>query len=183
MGAKSLKDIARLGYDVLTVVIDGVTGLVTSQLGDVVKQRPVSEDNEWYYPPGYVGIPRKPDAGTAAAQVAVITRSSNGAIVGCRDARDAQIVTAVGLDYGETMVFSPAGGGYAVFRKDGTVSVGDATAASVAKGDAMSDLIDALITLAGTNCVNGSPLAGAGSFEESAQEIKARCKTTKVKLT
>jgi len=123
MGAKSLNDIARAGLDVMLAVIDGVTGLVTAQLGNVVTQKPTSNDDEWYFPPGYVGLPKSPDAGKAASQVAVITRSDHNQIVGCRDARDAAIVTAVGLDYGETLVFSPAGGGYVVFRKDGSVKV------------------------------------------------------------
>lgn len=154
MGAKSLKDIARKGLHVLTVVVDGVTGLLTAQLGDAVKQQTTSSECEVYGPSGVLGIPSKPDAGSGAAEVIVITNSGHDAIVGVRDARWAALLQIIGLDYGETLVFSPAGGGYVVFRKDksvqmfngdrssfiklnadGTCVMGDDNAVAVARGD------------------------------------------------
>jgi hypothetical protein len=137
MSARHLADIARVGLDVLVAVVDATTGLVTAQLGNVVTQKATSDDDEWYFPPGYVALPKKPAAGTAASQVCIITRSDHNAIVGCRDARDAAIVNGLNpaLDYGETLVFSPAGKGYSVFRKDGSVQTfsGDGTASATVK--------------------------------------------------
>jgi hypothetical protein len=176
MGAKSLNDITRKGLHVLAVVIDSVTGLLTAELGDVVKQQTSSSECEVYSPSGVVGIPQKPDAGSAAAEVLVIKNSGHDAIAGFRDARWAALVNAVGLDYGETLVFSPAGGGYVVFRKDksvqlfngdlssfvklngdGTIVAGDDNAKAVTYADKFEVLRQAVITLAGTNAANGIP--------------------------
>lgn len=204
MSVKNLADVARIGLDVLTTSLSSITGLVSAQLGNVVTNVATSADAEWYFPPGVVARPRKPDAGSKAAQVVTITRSDHDAIVGCRDPRVASIYGA--LQDGETAVFaSVAGGGVAVFKADGsisvtngggtasvtinangtanvygsTVNVGDAAAQSLTYAVKFQALCDALATVVATNCANGVPLAGNTTFQTQVATIKAGSGTTK----
>lgn len=134
MSVKNLADVTRIGLDVLTTSLSSITGLVSAQLGNVVTNVATSADAEWYFPPGVVARPRKPDAGSKAAQVVTITRSDHDAIVGCRDPRVASIYGA--LQDGETAVFaSVAGGGVAVFKADGSISVTAGTGEKVTIGN------------------------------------------------
>lgn len=122
MGAYKTSDIAKVGHDVLSTTQSEQTGLITAQLGDVVTEDATANEAEWNFPPGLVGRVRKPDAKQKAAQVVALTRSGNDAILGCRDERVASIVGQ--LDDGETAVFaSAAGGGVAIFKKDGSITV------------------------------------------------------------
>jgi hypothetical protein len=150
MAAKVLHDVARVGWNVLSAVID-TTGLVTAQLGNAVTQRAKSDADEFFYPPGIVSLPRAPDAGKAGCETAVITRSDHNAIVGCRDARDASIVNGLSpaLDYGETLVFSGAGGGYTVFRKDKSIQTfaGDGNASVSVKQGGEVDVFASVVKL------------------------------------
>lgn len=125
MGVNKTSDITRVGEDVLATTQSQQTGLVTAQLGDVVTEDVSSNDAEWYYPPGLVARPRKPDPKQKAAQVVKVARSGNDAIVGCRDERVASIIGS--LDDGETVVFASASDGAACwFRKDGSVLIKNA---------------------------------------------------------
>lgn len=129
MSVKNLADVCRIGLDVLTTSLSTATGLISAQLGNVVTNVATSADAEWYFPPGVVARPRKPDAGSKAAQVVTITRSDHDAIVGCRDPRVASIYGQ--LQDGETAVFaSVAGGGVAIFKADGSISVTNGAASA-----------------------------------------------------
>lgn len=163
MGVNKTSDITGVGEDVLSTAQSAQTGLVTAQLGDVVTEDATSNEAEWYYPPGLVSRPRKPDAKQKAAQVVKIRRSGNDAIVGCRDERIASIIGQ--LDDGETAVFAPAqGGGVVFFRKDGSIKVqagsggatvtvgtdgsvkiGGVSPVALARGDVMQVIIAAIV--------------------------------------
>lgn len=189
MAAPSLRDFVLIGVDVLSTAVASATGFITAQLGDVVKQTTRSDGAEWWQHVGFASRPRAPEAGKKAAQVVIFQRGDLDAVIASHDERAAAIVSA--LADGETAVFASVdGGAVIVFDKNGgatltsgDVKLGDSSAAALAVGSALSDLIDALVTLAGTNCVNGSTLVGAPDFENTAAQIKTRCQTTKVKAT
>lgn len=207
MGANKSSDISKVGHDVLGTTQSQQTGLVTAQLGDVVTEDATSHDAEWYYPPGLVSRPRKPDPKKKAAQVVAITRSGNDAIVGCRDERVLDIIGQ--LDDGETAVFAPAsGGGVTFFRKDGsiktqnangsvelkpdgTVLVGDDNAATLADGSALNTVIQLLQGIAATwialtppsTPITAGALNGYGQTIQQTLNAIAKVQTTKAKGT
>lgn|SRR5208337_846164 len=121
MAVRKTSDITKVGHDILTTAM-GSNGLITAQTGDVVTGEATANDSELYSAVGVVGRPRKPDAGSKAAQIVAITRGDHDAIIGIRDERVIDIYNS--LDDGETVVFASAkGGGFAIFKKDGSITL------------------------------------------------------------
>lgn len=187
MSANKLSDITKIGHDVLSTTQSQTTGLVTAQLGDVVTEDATSHDAEWYFPPGLVSRPRKPDPKKKAAQVVAITRSGNDAIVGCRDERTLDIYGQ--LDDGETAVFGSAPDSAVVFfRKDksllikqketqiqitadGVINLGNDPVA-LALGSALGQLISIMTTFCGGNATAlGSPLSTSAAAITALQAL------------
>ncbi len=145
MSPPKISSLFEIGRDVLSTAISAVTGFVTAQVGDVVTAQVTGDESEWWQHVGFVSRPRKPDAGSKAAQVIQIKRSDHDAIIASRDERTKAIYVA--LDDGETAVFASVGDAVVFFRKDGSIDVtgsavriGDTSAVTLAKSQAITDL-------------------------------------------
>ena len=149
MTASRVDDLIAVGRDVLSTVLSSATNFILAQIGDVVTSKVSSDNAEWWQHVGFASRPRKPDAGSSAAQVVVVTKGDHDAVIASRDSRVASIYGQ--LDHGETAVFASVGGAIAIFKKDGTieitggtVKVGDSSAVFLAKASAISDLQTAI---------------------------------------
>lgn len=145
MTASRVDDLIAVGRDVLSTVLSSATNFILAQIGDVVTSKVSSDNAEWWQHVGFASRPRKPDAGSSAAQVVVVTKGDHDAVIASRDSRVASIYGQ--LDHGETAVFASIGGAIAIFKKDGsieitggTVKIGDSSAEALAMGAALEAL-------------------------------------------
>ena len=188
MAVRDVSDLIFIGLDVLATAVSSTTNLITAQIGDVVKQNVVDPAAEWWQHVGFASRPSRPQSGKQAAQCVVVRRSDNDAVVASRDSASAQIYGQ--LDYGETAVYSTDGKGVAVFKKDGSivvtagaggaaitvgtdgsVKIGGASPVALARGDALNQVIQIVITALGGNCVNGAPLTTSAAAISALQAI------------
>ena len=144
-------DIWQRGQDVLTSAINPSNGTITVNLGSVISGETESVNAEWWQPNGFASRPAKPTPNEHAAQTVVLKGSDVDCCVASRDIRCQAIYGA--LDHGETCIFSTAGQGRAIFKKDGGVHLytraGNAAngAGIVIQADAMGDAIRAINSL------------------------------------
>ncbi len=176
-----------IGVDILKTSKTNATAFITAQIGNVLTSIATGDVSEWWQHVGFASRPRKPTPGTAAAQAVVIKRSDPDAVIASRDSRTAAVYDSL-LD-GETAIFASEGDAIIILRIDGTieitggtVKIGDSNAVALLKAAAFDDLVTELITLAGSNCVNGFPLAGSATFITNVNAIVDRA-TTKAKGT
>lgn len=174
----------EVGLDILKTSKTNAQSFITAQIGNVVTGIATGDVSEWWQHVGFASRPKKPTAGTSAAQCVVIKKSDHDAVIASRDSRTAAVYDSL-LD-GETAIFASEGGAIIILRVDGTieitggtVKIGDSSAQALAYGAKFEALCDALATVIATNCVNGSPLVGNATFQNSITSIKANSKTTK----
>lgn len=134
-----------VGLDILKTSKTNAQSFITAQIGNVVTGIATGDVSEWWQHVGFASRPKKPSAGTSAAQCVVIKKSDHDAVIASRDSRTTAVYDSL-LD-GETAIFASEGGAIIVLRVDGTieitggtVKIGDSGAVVLAKAQAISDL-------------------------------------------
>ena len=121
MSVSKLSDIFDVGADVLATTRNATTGLLTAQTGDAIAQTSDGDAAEIWQQPGLASRPAVPVAGKSAAQCIKIKRGDNDAIIAWRDARSTSIYGS--LADGETCLYSSAGQGRVLLKKDGSINL------------------------------------------------------------
>lgn len=106
------------GLDILRTDRE-TNGALTAQLGDVVSEEQSSGVAEWWQHVGFASRPKNPDAGKAAAQAVVLSRSNGDAVIGSRDARGFTLYGS--LDEGETVVYASKGQAKVLLKNTGEI--------------------------------------------------------------
>lgn len=124
MPLPNLSQIFSFGKDILSTVVDAVSGTILAQIGDVGAQYSDAGNCEWWQHVGYASRPPLPVGGKSAAQCISI-RGSRDAIIASRDTRSNAIYGNLGD--GETCVYAAGKDGNAqarvVLKADGSITM------------------------------------------------------------